>query len=249
MSPDADFLNLPTHWSALRRAAGADIAARQAELHRLLHYYLPAVRAYLGGCCRDDRDLTDELVQMFAVQFLAGAFRHASRDRGSFRHYLKRSLSNLAARELAARARDRRRRAGQSVSDLPADEAEADARFTGELVGTILDRAWAALRAEQAESAAPYFDCPKAAAESPGAGSDELAARIAAATGAPCSPDRFRKILARARHKLATHIYEQVAAGLYDPMPEAVAAELAELGLLPYCAAIVARQTGGTRPG
>lgn len=232
---DAHFLELPTQWSALKKAAdGEPVRANENAWGRLLEYYLPAVRAYLAGCTRDPAR-TDELVQKFSVQFLSGGFRHARQDKGPFRHYLKRALSNLVRQEAG------RREPFAALPDdgAPPGDGPADLAFAAEYVKTLLDGAWAALRKAQADAGTPYYDFLRLVVDNPDRTSEELAATASLGGPERYTAERFRKILSRARHKYATHLYEQVAAGLDDPTPDAVADELADLRLLSYCTVVV----------
>jgi DNA-directed RNA polymerase specialized sigma24 family protein len=241
LSP-AEFLNLPTHWSMLRRAAAlygaegdADRIARQTELNRLLEYYLPAVRAYLLGCCRGDAGRAEELVQAFSLRFLQGGFRNAAPEKGPFRHYLKRSLSNLVHQERA------RTRSFQELPEhLEAPDAPGEREFEAACMTALLDRAWAAFDAEFSGSSTPYAEALRLAMDPAYESHEARAAALSSRHGGPFSVDRFKKILSRSRHAFARHLYEEVARSFEDADPAAVADELAALGLLVHCEAFVA---------
>ena len=242
--PDANFLNLPTQWSLLKRAIAGNRSdsTKQNAWSQLLQYYLPAVRAYLMGCTHD-ADRTDDLVQKFSLQFLNGGYKHAEQEKGPFRHYLKRSLSNMVRQEGA------RREQFEELADPihpHTPESREDAEFLAEYVNTLLDLAWSTLRSEQVSTGTPYYDFLKCSADNPSWTSEELAAEASTNQLEKYSAERFRKILSRARHKFATRVYQQVADGLADPTPDAVAEELADLKLLSYCSTVVKQQQRAT---
>jgi DNA-directed RNA polymerase specialized sigma24 family protein len=227
-------MNLPTHWSIIQKAGDAG----SKEWSDLLEYYLPAVQAYLFGCTKD-ADRTSELVQIFSVQFLKGGFRNANPERGPFRHYLKSSLSNLARKQ--PKAADR---AFEALPDsVPAQEVTLDSpddqEFLAKIITATLDGAWSRLKNEGNSSSAPYYEVLRWSSKHLETPSEELAKSFSASVSKDYSAERYRRILSRARHKFAVHLYEQVTATLLDPTPDDVAHELAELGLLSHCKLVV----------
>ena len=235
--PEANFHNLPTQWSVLQQAvAQRGNSASQQQWAKLLVYYHSAITAYIHGATRNP-ELAKELTQEFAVKFMEGTFRHANREKGSFRRYLKTSLSNFVrnAKDELPHLPLADPMNGPAVEPLRSSENAMDE----ELQRKFLDVAWAKLRTEQGTTGPPYFDALRTMADNPHLSSEELAERISKMRGEPFTGAGIRQILKRSRHKFAEFLYEQVEHSLDDPSTENVEEELAELKLLLYCKPIV----------
>ena len=235
MTPEADGSRLdaiPTQWSVVRgaHAAGAPpsaVAARQALVVR----YAKAIRRYVGGVVRSGED-ADELAQEVVVRLLKGDFGGADPDRGRFRDLLKAAVRNLTRNHWA---RENRRRGSDAGLDRLAAPDDADGAWEVEWRRTVLDHAWAALKAhERARPNPPTFTLLRLRVDSPDATSDELAAALAAKSGTPVRADACRQLLRRARLRFAEALVAELRAGLADPSPVRVMEELAALGLLDY---------------
>ena len=100
-----------THWSLVGRAGVPDEAVRDEAVAELLEVYRPALRAFLVETRRIPEPLADDLLQDFiADKILARRIlERANSDRGRFRNFIVKSLSNYAStklkREYSRRAR------------------------------------------------------------------------------------------------------------------------------------------------
>jgi RNA polymerase sigma-70 factor (ECF subfamily) len=233
-NPGGDRLSgIPTMWTVLRAAHGGPPDAAGAAKQLILERYGPAVRRYLTGLLRDTH-AADDLTQEFALLVVTGKFRTADPARGRFRHYVKATLFHLVA------AHARKARSGPAV--LPPDATplaghqagpggpDDDAAFRASWRAELLARTWAVL----ADAHTSYYQLLKLRADHPDDSSDELAARVAAATGRPTNGPAVRQGLKRARGLFAGLLRDEVAHSLDDPSAAAVDEELAELDLLRY---------------
>lgn len=84
----------------------------------------------------------------------------------------------------------------------------------------------------------PYYTVLRLRVEKPDVPVAELAEQLRQDTGQPMTPANFRKILQRARHRLAELLVAEVAHSLTDPTPERLQEELQDLGLLKHCASV-----------
>ncbi len=72
-------------------------------------------------------------------------------------------------------------------------------------------------------------------ADNPDLSSTDLAAQLTARSGKGTTAEAVRQTIHRARKQFAVFLAEEVGQSLAHPTPDAVAQELAELGLLEYC--------------
>ncbi len=98
-----------TSWTLLGQARGATPQARDARDEFARRYHRPVLN-YLAALTRD-RGQAEELAQGFFEKLAAAGdvVVGADRERGRFRHYLKRSLSNFWKDELRFRGRQKRK--------------------------------------------------------------------------------------------------------------------------------------------
>lgn len=234
---EARLSQIATRWSLLLQAHQANGAARRAAQAELLPRYCAAVYRYLWGLVRDDA-AAEELCQEFALRFLRGDFRHADPRRGRFRDYVKVALIHLAG-EYARRgqtqaqpppaAADRRGTTAASASD------EEDHLFLELWRKELLDRTWSALEESSAAQDDCFFDVLRLKCDDPSRTSAALAEELARRRGRPFTRDGVRQTLRRARVRFAELLRAEVAASVPTDDPDAVNAELADLGLLVYC--------------
>jgi RNA polymerase sigma-70 factor (ECF subfamily) len=223
-----------TLWSRLEQAHGGPQDEAAASRHRLLHRYYGAVCRYLLGAVRDP-DAAAELAQDFALRFVRGDFARADPQRGRFRDYLKRALSN----QVNDFYRARRLSPQGLTTDHPAPETDDDER---ELLGhwreDLLDRTWQAL----AQANAAYCDVLRLRISHPDLTSEELAAQASAGMARVVTGPWVRKNVQRAQAKFADLLLDLVTASLDRFTPEALREELRQLDLLKYCQAALARR-------
>src|SRR5262249_14352593 len=146
--------HIDTLWTLVRRAVeGRDPLAMESVLER----YSGAVYRYLLGALRDP-DAADEVYQDFWLKFLGGAFRGADPQRGPFRQLLKTSRFRMVAEYY------RKGRRGEVVAAQVGVDPEQfaaqpdhadDEEFAAGCREELLERAWAALQAEEGASKQP----------------------------------------------------------------------------------------------
>jgi DNA-directed RNA polymerase specialized sigma24 family protein len=210
--------------------SGRSDAARAAQELLLLRYG-PAIRRYLERVAGGD-EVADELFQEFGVAMIEGKLKSADPDRGRFRDYVKGVL-----RHLVAKYHTRRKKQPQTVgcgsSTLNAVAAPEPAEDTLDTAwrDNLLVRAWAAL----ADANRPAYEVLRFRAENPDLQSPDLVTPLAAKLGKPLTAEAVRQMIHRARKQFGQLLVDEVRQSLTDPTTEAVATELAELGLLEYC--------------
>ncbi|HXP60600.1 MAG TPA: sigma-70 family RNA polymerase sigma factor [Dongiaceae bacterium] len=148
-----------THWSVILGAGEEDPTRRMEALERLCQTYWPPVYAFIrqrGQTVHDAQDLT----QTFFAQLLARrAFQNLDPRKGKFRSFLLVVLRHFLVNE-AKRAHAAKRGGGQIVVPLEPEAVESlllqgtargltpEQLFDRHWALTVLDRAFASLRAE-----------------------------------------------------------------------------------------------------
>lgn len=100
-----------THWSIVQAAVGKSPTAARAALEELCSTYWPPVYAFVRRCGHSQSDAED-LTQAFFCHLLDSEFlQMADRDRGRFRSFLLKSVSNFLHAD--RRKRDAEKRGGQ----------------------------------------------------------------------------------------------------------------------------------------
>lgn len=237
--PPSRLSRIDTLWTVVREACAADPGANAAR-EGVYERYAGAVHRYLLGALRDEH-AADEVFQEFWVRFLRGYFRNADPAKGRFRGLLKSALFRQVLTY-------RQRRAGSRPQPLADDDAaglaverpEEDGAFAEGLRQELLDRAWRALEAEDTRQ--PLCAVLRLRAEFPDVSSEELATRLGERVGRAVTPEAARQALKRARDRFAELLVTEVSRSLDSGRPEDLEAEVAELGLMPYCRGALARR-------
>lgn len=219
--------HLTTWWGCLDAAHHAPADAARAALARLVDRYRGAVDRYLMAAL-GDRDAADDVFQEFALRLAGGAFRGATPERGRFRDYLRAVLIRLV--------RDHRRRATAAPpTGLPADPAAPpdEDLFRTSWLEDLFERGWRALQHAEATTGRPLRTALWLKTAVPGIRSADIAGRLSA-PGRPVTDLRVRQHLTEARTRFAAAVIAEVAGTLRRPTPDAVAEELADLGLLQH---------------
>ncbi len=226
---------IETNWTELgfaRRSGPQD--SRAAEARRLLldRYAAPVYR-YLLACVKDE-NVADDLAQDFAVRFLAGRYESADRDRGRFRDFLKRSLSNLATDYFRKRASEKK--SLEKFSEQPPKLNDHVPAFDDLWREEILNCTWDALRLAQEESDSATYSILRHRAEFPHDSAADMAKAFAELLQRDGVTEAWvRQTLHRARKKFGGLLREEVARTVGSTESAAIDDELAELGLLKYC--------------
>lgn len=226
---------IKTNWSQLF-AANQPTNESAAELQKeLLLDYSGAVFRYLQGAVRDE-DVACELAQEFAVRFLRGDFRNVVPEKGRFRDFLKRTLSNLANDYFRSQKSEQNRRQKAAQTEIQLEGTAPSDSFEEDWVIEVLRRAWDALEQEQLKQGGNYFTVLRARAESPALNSHELCESLCKAMPEyPWNEVSLRQSLSRARKQFAQLLRSEVAKTLKVDRYELVEEELAALGLLKFC--------------
>ena len=224
-----------TNWSQLFAATQPSSEATTTAQRDLLISYSGAVFRYLLGAVRDEHTASD-LAQDFAVRFLRGDFKSVAPEKGRFRDFLKRTLSNLVNDHFRKLKAEHNRIQASIKMETQTEEAiDADA-FDQDWVIEILRRTWEELERHQQENHSNYYNVLRARAESPELNSLQLCEILSASMPNQSVNEAWvRQNLSRARKVFATLLRAEVAKTLKDDRPENVDQELRELGLLKYC--------------
>jgi RNA polymerase sigma-70 factor (ECF subfamily) len=235
--PDKRLSEIETSWTELElaRKSGQQVSRASEARRALLNRYAAPVYRYLLACVRDE-NVADDLLRNFALRFLRGRYESADRDRGRFRDFLKRSLSNLATDHFRRRNRHKETQISV-VTDattiaLPTPAENFDDLWRQE----VLNLAWDALKNLKHGEHSPLFVVLNHRAEFPGQSSAEMAD----ASSVLLKRDQVtevwvRQTLHRARQRFSELLRSEVRRTLGSVDSELVDDELAELGLLKYC--------------
>jgi RNA polymerase sigma-70 factor (ECF subfamily) len=236
-SEDSSHLSrISTRWEELIEAqhghGGEALRAQQAILRR----YCGAIYRYLLSMVRDP-DAAEELSQEFALRFVRRSFKGARPERGRFRDFVKKSLSNLAA-DHYRRLRQSSGQLAGAASDLAAPELPddaGDAEFIRHWRGELLGRAWESLAAEEAATGRLYHTVLRWRVEHPDEAASCLAAKLQSPSGKTLTEGTIRVTLHRARERFADLLLDEVARSLQIADPQRIEQELLDLDLFTYC--------------
>ncbi len=241
-TPNADRLSqVETLWTVLCHAhAGSDSAQNARE--KLLARYGQVVHRYLLGALRDTH-AADELSQEFCLRFLRGDLKGADRTRGRFRDFVKGVLFHLIGDHRRRRKKDHQALPAQH--DPPAnDEGWSNSRFRDAWRGELLDRAWQALSAHEANTGQLYHTVLCARTEDTELRSERLAEVLSSRLGKPVTAVWVRQTLHRARKKFAEILLDLVAQTLVSPTRHDVQQELIDVDLYEYCRPLLEKPEG-----
>jgi RNA polymerase sigma-70 factor (ECF subfamily) len=173
-----------------------------------------------------------DLFQQFALKFLRGDFRRADPERGRFRDYIKVTLVHMV-NDFHRQRRAAPGRLPEQIADPhQSSDEDNDDLFRTSWRDELIQRAWDAMRRHN-ES---YYAALLFHSQAPDAPSSEIAAQISRQVGRPISDGNARVLLHRAREQFAKLLREEVLVSLgVESPPEALHAELRDLGLLSLC--------------
>jgi RNA polymerase sigma factor (sigma-70 family) len=237
--PEGERLSrISTQWSLVFRAHDQSGADKKAAQTALLRRYCGAVYRYVRSVV-PDAHAAEDLCQEFAYRFVRGDFHNADPAVGRFRNFVKTAVAHLIA--------DWRRRCQAGLQAAPYDhswltavaspELTADDKFEELWRAELLDRAWEQLdQLQRQESGQSWFyTALRFRAENPEMSSAEMAEQLGRQLGRPITAENVRTTLKRAREKFAAVLVNEVAHSLQTSTPDELRAEVANLGLLPYC--------------
>jgi RNA polymerase sigma-70 factor (ECF subfamily) len=233
-APDARLSQISTSWTALFQAHAGPGDAAVAAQQRLLQRYHRAVYRYLLAAVRDP-DAAEELFQEVALRFLRCYFRNVQPERGRFRDFLKRVLSNLIV--------DHRRKQSRQPAALPQDVPDAqsvpsfgeDEEFLASWRRELMQHAWEGLAEAERRTGQPLYTVLRFRVDHPDAQSAEIAKRLSDRMGRALTPEWVRKWLSRAREAFTDLLLDEVERSLGGPSREQLEQELLDLGLMECC--------------
>ncbi|RUL89027.1 RNA polymerase sigma factor [Tautonia sociabilis] len=215
---------LQTNWTLIR-SAHAPGPAGQAAMRDLIGRYHDAVERYLRLKLRD-RNLADEVLQEFWIKLLNHKLAGADHSKGRFRDYLRTVLHRLIIDHF--RGRKSQPLPPGDLSDPTMPDAEYDRVWREAVINRALGRL------ETYEASTPknrYARVLNLRKAFPSASIEELTDRLAEQYGERLTPEAFRKTLQRSRAKFLELLIAEIKDGMTDPTPEAIEAEIHDLGL------------------
>jgi RNA polymerase sigma factor (sigma-70 family) len=209
-------------------------AARQWFVER----YRSAIQRYLQGSVKDPTT-ADELFQDFMVRVFEGKLSGFDVQHGKFRHYLRRSLSNLATDHWRKRQPLPLPEEGWQPADpRPSDIAALEQEFDRNLGAEIVRRALAQMQREEEQEVPKRFlyTVLRCHLDHPDWNSQAIAESLTVVVGRSVDGGWIRKRLHYARPRLADLIIDAVCEMLPPSATlEELQEELADLGLLVHC--------------
>jgi len=243
---------IKTIWTDVAAAHGEESSAINNAQQRIIDRYSGAVYRYLLSALRN-RDAADEVYQEFALRLMKGGFRHADKERGRFRDYLKTAVLRLITDYYRRKKRRDPLVQAANVDDKmdvaaaehdPADDF--DSTFLTSCRDEFLSRAWAGLKLVEETHGQPLYSVLDYRARVPKATSEQMAAELTEQLqpSSPYTPAGIRKTLQRAREKFSELLVYEVSQSLSSPGRDDLEAELIELELLPYCQSALSKRAG-----
>lgn len=199
----------------------------------VLQRYGKAIRKYLHALLCDDTDAA-EAASDFTIKVLSGFAARWSR-KGRFREFLKTSVRNAALDYL--RKKPGREKQVDDLSSFPDQRASSNDVWLGLYRSEVFEAARKELQAYQDSTPGNFFaTLIELLIQNDDSDSSALAARLAHATGSPCTPANARKQKERARRKFAELLLDQIRPTLEEPTSEQIQDELRVLGFFDYVA-------------
>jgi DNA-directed RNA polymerase specialized sigma24 family protein len=236
---------LTTRWTLIFEACRGPGDAAKAAQAEVLTRYCGAIYRYALRVLGDD-DLALEACQEFALRFVRGDFRAANPAKGRFRDYVKTAVSHLLG-EFRRQQHARRTvlpldsEAGVP-SRTPPPLDSIDAEFHAVWRQELLNRTWRDMEEKQETPEPPYYAALWLLAQHPNLTTAELVERLATSGQRRYTDAGMRQLLHRARKVFADLLLDEVARSIFSDDPDRVADELADLDLLTYCRAALARR-------
>jgi RNA polymerase sigma-70 factor (ECF subfamily) len=234
---------IPTTWAKVLEGRGQTDTARDARNALLVRYH-EAVYQYFRLKIRNPHHARD-LYSNFALKLLETdrVVRNCDPTRGRFRNYLKTVLQNMLTDYYRGLSREK----DQGLpAELPGLDNELD--FDPVWKQTLLNAAWRALEETDLSRDKLYYTVLRYHSESPHQRSPEAARELSERLGRPFTEEAVRTTLSRARKRFAQFLIEEVERSLGKPTLDELEGELAQLGLLPYCARTLARRRQAAGP-
>jgi DNA-directed RNA polymerase specialized sigma24 family protein len=228
-----------THWSIVMQAgkSRSDLAGALARAE-LVSRYSGAVFRYLKRILKNADDAED-IAQDIAVKILNGALAAADPGKGRFRDYVKTIVINAARTHESKRAKQNakvRTIDDQTYAEL-VDKGAAEVKWEDCIREDLIAQAMIALLDHETQSGQPYSSLLHWRIANPFSDSTEMARFIERNTGKTIAAPNARKLLQRAREKLAELLLDNVrkTLPLSAQSPELLQEHLIALGVFEIC--------------
>lgn len=229
---------IETLWSVVRRAHDAQDSIALSAQQQLLDIYGGAIQRYLLASLKDS-SAADDLFQEFALKFVKGDLRGVDPERGRFRYYVKKVVSNLMnqhRRKQASRKEqlllEEDQQGDSACAELTSDE---DRLFLASWRDDLLEQTWDAMAEHESKTGTPYNSVLRLRVGDPALSSEEFAEKLSALIGKPMTSGTARVTLHRARDKFANLLISVISDSLESPDKDAIESEMIDLGLIDYC--------------
>ena len=230
-----------TRWSLVLEGQQGGSTGDRAR-NELLERYHGAVNRYLLMRLGDPHAV-DEVYEIYVdrVKENHPFLQRADKEKGRFRHYLRRILQNLIIDYFRRGQRDAGQRIPMNVEDdvfvAPPLTDEEEEQFRREWVNELMHHTWQALEAVSRAKDKPFYDLMLFKAENPQIRSRQVAEHFSKLWDKPLSEENVRQILGRGQKLLSDLLLEEVARSLETRLESAVTAdqvaeELLDLQLL-----------------
>ena len=221
-----------TNWTLVLDAhrSNSNLIDRRNELllryHKPIYKYAIAILRNNGISPSQLEDMATDFCNGFALKFLEGAFKGARKEKGSFRKYIKTAIRY----DLWRLIKEKHQEPADLPENLAADE-EADEVLRNSWRETIVNNAWDAL----ADSHRRYYEILQLRMFSPEFSAQQIADEYEVKNSAKLSKENVRKIIEKARKKLASLILNEVVKSMEEVDSSKLESELKSLDLTGYC--------------
>ena len=240
-----------TTWGGVLKGRGADSVAKEARSDLLVRYHEAVYHFFLAKI--RDPNAAHELYSNFAVKLIETdrLIRNADPTRGKFRHYLKAALHHMVIDYYRSRGRgEQARRLSFDPAQhdvLAAHDDERDGDFSPIWRQELLNQAWKAMQALEAQTGQPHYTILRLQSDNPEVKAPQLAERLAEQLKKPFTPEGVRQALHRAREKFSALLLEEVERTLESPSLDELEQELIDQQLLPFCKKALEKRRGASR--
>ena len=225
-----------TRWSLVLQGQKEGLPGDRAR-NELLERYHGAVNGFLLVRLGDPHAV-DEVYEIYGdrVKENHPFLQRADKEKGRFRHYLRRILQNLI---IDLYRRCQRQTGHQLIAEVEAEVFVAppiadveEEQFRREWVNELMQHTWRALEAVSRAKDKPYYDLMLFKAEKPETRSRQIAEHFSKLWGKPLTESNVRQILHRGQEFLNDLLLEEVARSLEERLESAVTADHVETELL-----------------
>jgi RNA polymerase sigma-70 factor (ECF subfamily) len=226
----------PTRWSLVLEGQQTGAPGDRAR-NELLERYHGAVNRYLLMRLGDSHAV-DEVYEIYVERVKENHpfLQRADREKGRFRHYLRRILHNLIIDHHRRSQRDAAQRMPVAFDDdvfiAPAFTDEEEEQFRREWVSELMHHTWKALETVSRAKDRPYYDLMLYKAENPQSRSKQVAEHFTQKWYKPISEANVRQLLHRGQELLNDLLLQEVARSLETRLDSAVTADQVEEELL-----------------